>query len=51
MGEHSGADCGQEMPELWGQAIRYALNRLSLDEIGQRYGGCRARILRSLRQS
>jgi PAS domain-containing protein len=38
MGEHSGADCGQEMPELWGQAIRYALNRLSLDEIGQRYG-------------
>lgn len=38
MGEHSGTDSGQGMLDSWMQAIRYALDRLSLDEIGQRYG-------------
>lgn len=38
MSEHSGTDFGQSMPEPWVQAIRYALDRLSLDEIGERYG-------------
>lgn len=38
MSEHNGVGSGQSMPESWVQAIRYALDRLSLDEIGQRYG-------------
>ncbi|PLS26596.1 hypothetical protein CGZ88_1081 [Bifidobacterium anseris] len=38
MGEHDDAGVGQGMSEPWAQAIRYALDRLSLDEIGQRYG-------------
>lgn len=38
MNERSAENASWEMPKSWMPAMRYALNRLSLDEIGQRYG-------------